>query len=52
MRSLDAQQLTAADVARLLDLGCRLERDALEAQTSMLSTSDDPFDRIAAELLS
>jgi hypothetical protein len=53
LRLLDSNTLTASDVARLLDLGTRLEREALEAQSASTFelSVDDPWDRIAAELL-
>ena len=55
LRQLDPQQMTAAEVARLLDLGIRVERLTLAQSVSELlgqgpTGVEDPWERIAHEL--
>ncbi len=52
--SLDPEQLSAAEVVRLLDLGSRLERDGVVGESEIALDAevpgDDPWARIAREL--
>ena len=56
LQELETQQVTAADIARLFELGARLERLTLSQSVEELQgrtpqgASDDPWTRIANEL--
>lgn len=55
LRELDPATMTAAEIARLIELGARLERLTLTQSVQELQGlgavgSDDPWDRIAHEL--
>lgn len=57
LRDVDPESMTAADVARLLDLGARLERETLTTSVEELQgrtphdvAEDDPWEAIARDL--
>lgn len=50
LQRLDTGTVSPGDVARLLDLGCRIERDALLLDVRSAAVRDDAWATIVAEL--